>query len=109
MKTLRKLPISSPARKAIMSNKSRSNMGPSNMRSQNSVAHESRFRELHEVIKRSHIGDGQTFQAIEKTELEKIGLKKSPRRRKDKTRPSGPFAGGEHLLGRESGVAVHGA
>src|SRR5579863_4913621 len=109
MQTFRKLPISSPARNASVSN-----MGPSNMRSpdrraEDSVAHESRLCKFHEVIKCCHVGDGQAFHAVEEAELEKIRLKKSPRRRKDKTRPGGPFAGSEHLLRRQRGVAVHGA
>src|SRR5579862_3804506 len=109
MQTLRKLPISRPARNATSSKKSRSNMGLSNMWFQDSVAHEARLGELDEIIKRGHVGDRQTFHAVEKTELEKIRLEKSPRRRKYKTRPGGPFAGGEHLFGRQSGISVHGA
>src|ERR1700691_5192859 len=102
MQTFRKLPMSSPARNAVVSKMEPSNMRAPNSCAQDSIAHESRFRKLHEVVKRGHIGDRQPFQAVQKTELQKIGLKKSPRRRKDKTRPGGPFAGREHLLRGES-------
>src|ERR1700683_1693965 len=104
MQTFRKLPISRPARNAR-----RSNMKPSDMRFQDSVAHEARLGEFDEIIKRGHIGDRQTFHAVEKTEFEKIRLKKSPWRRKYKTRPGGTFAGGELLFGGESGVTDNGA
>src|ERR1700733_6652634 len=104
MQTFRKLPISRPARNAR-----RSKIKPSDMRFQDSVAHEARLGELDEIIERRHVGDRQTFHAVQKTALEKIRLKKSPRRRKYETRPGGPFAGREHLFGREGGVTVHGA